>query len=170
MDASDQPCMIYNVPSRAGVRLHVEALRTISTHKNFWAVKESSGSVEDFIEYSAAAPHARMYCGDDGLMPYFATAGAAGLVSVASNVWPEATRRYAELSISGKQAGLIPLWHEAAESLFTASNPIPVKALLHAKGWIARPDTLPPLAWQDLGGKNLERLSAADRAIQEWSN
>jgi 4-hydroxy-tetrahydrodipicolinate synthase len=170
MDASDKPCMLYNVPSRAGVSLHSEALKTVSAHRNFWAVKESSGSVEDFIEYSAAAPNARMYCGDDGLMPYFATAGAKGLVSVAANVWPEATRRYAELSMQGKHAGLIPLWHEAAESLFTASNPIPVKALLHAKGWIARPNTLAPLATQDLGPKNLERLQAADRAITEWSH
>jgi 4-hydroxy-tetrahydrodipicolinate synthase len=170
MDAAGKPCMLYNVPSRAGIRLNPEALKAVSSHTNFWAVKESSGSVEDFLEYSAAAPNARMYCGDDGLMPYFSSAGAKGLVSVASNVWPEATRRYAELSMAGTHTGLLPLWHEAAESLFTASNPIPVKALLHAKGWIPRPDTLAPLATQDLGGKNLERVQAADRAVLKWSN
>ena len=79
MDASSLPCMIYNVPGRSAVKLHPEALRRISQHENFWAVKESSGSIAEFLQYRALAPHARFYCGDDALMPFFASAGAVGL-------------------------------------------------------------------------------------------
>ena len=99
-------------------------------------------------------------------MPYFASAGAVGLVSVAANVWPEATRLYTERSLSSEHAGLMPLWHEASEALFSASNPIPVKALLAQKGWIASAELLPPLAAKDMTG--LERLIEADNRIEAW--
>jgi 4-hydroxy-tetrahydrodipicolinate synthase len=166
LETSTSPCMIYNVPSRAAVKLHASALHGISNHRNFWALKESSGSTSEFLTYRNAAPKARFYCGDDGLMPYFASAGAVGLVSVAANVWPEATRRYAEESLKGRHAGLLPIWHEASESLFTASNPVPVKALLAHKGWIACANTLPPLSSRDLS--NMNALLKADRAVQSW--
>lgn len=166
LDTATRPCMIYNVPGRAAVKLHPQALRAISAHRNFWAVKESSGSTADFLQYRAAAPRGRFYCGDDGLMPYFASAGAVGLVSVAANVWPEATRLYTERSLSSEHAGLMPLWHEASEALFSASNPVPVKALLAHKGWIASAELLPPLAAKDMTG--LERLIEADNRIEAW--
>lgn len=166
LETATRPCMVYNVPSRAGVKLHPQALREISGHRNLWAVKESSGSTGEFLQLKAAAPSLRFLCGDDGLMPYFASAGAEGLVSVAANVWPEATRAYAELSVNGKHEGLMPLWHDSSEALFSASNPVPVKALLAAKGWIASAELLPPLAAADM--KNLETLLEADKKIGAW--
>lgn len=166
LETATRPCMVYNVPSRAGVKLHPQALRDISAHRHLWAVKESSGSPAEFLALRAAAPSLRFYCGDDGLMPYFASAGAEGLVSVAANVWPEATRAYAELSLNGKHEGLLPLWHESSEALFSASNPVPVKALLAHKGWIASAELLPPLAAADM--KNMEALVEADRKISAW--
>ena len=166
LETSTRPCMVYNVPSRAGVKLHPQALKDISAHRNLWAVKESSGSPAEFLQLRAAAPSLRFYCGDDGLMPYFASAGAEGLVSVAANVWPEATRAYAELSVNGKHEGLLPLWHESSEALFSASNPVPVKALLAHKGWIASAELLPPLSAADM--RNLDNLLEADRKVAAW--
>jgi len=166
LETATRPCMVYNVPSRAGVKLNTATLKAISAHRNMWAVKESSGSTSDFLAFRAAAPGLRFFCGDDGLMPYFASAGAEGLVSVAANVWPEATRLYAELSVNGKHEGLMPLWHDSSEALFSASNPVPVKALLAHKGWIASPDTLPPLSSADM--QKLEELVEADKKITAW--
>ncbi len=166
LETATRPCMVYNVPSRAGVKLHPEALREISSHRNLWAVKESSGSTSEFLSLKASAPNLRFFCGDDGLMPYFASAGAEGLVSVAANVWPEATRAYAELSINGKHEGLLPLWHDSSEALFSASNPVPVKALLAQKGWIESAETLPPLSGADM--KNLDALISADKKVGAW--
>lgn len=166
LETATRPCMLYNVPSRAGVKLNVNALHALAGHRNLWAVKESSGSTSEFLQYRNAAPSVRFYCGDDGLMPFFASAGAVGLVSVAANVWPEATRRYAEDSVRGRLQGLLPLWHEASESLFVTSNPVPVKALLAHKGWISCGDTLPPLSSRDL--TSMIGLLKADRAVQTW--
>lgn len=166
LETATRSCMVYNVPSRAGVKLHPSALKDISAHRNLWAVKESSGSTAEFQQLRASAPNLRFFCGDDGLMPFFASAGAEGLVSVAANVWPEATRAYAELSVNGKHDGLMPLWHDSSEALFSASNPVPVKALLAHKGWIASAETLPPLAAGDM--QKMEALVEADRKIGEW--
>ncbi len=166
LETATRPCMVYNVPSRAGVKLHPQALKEISAHRNLWSVKESSGSTSEFMQLKAAAPNLQFYCGDDGLMPFFASAGAEGLVSVAANVWPEATRVYTELCVNGKHEGLMPVWHESSEALFSASNPVPVKALLAHKGWIASPETLPPLAASDMA--KMDVLIEADRKIGEW--
>jgi 4-hydroxy-tetrahydrodipicolinate synthase len=166
LDQATRPCMVYNVPGRSAVKLHPNALKAISAHRNFWAVKESSGSTSEFLAYRAAAPGARFYCGDDGMMPYFASAGAVGLVSVASNAWPEAVRAYVEHCLRGRHEGLLPLWHEASEALFSASNPVPVKALLAHKGWIACPDLLPPLSAKDMA--QMEKLLEADRRVTAW--
>jgi 4-hydroxy-tetrahydrodipicolinate synthase len=168
LDTASKPCMVYNVPSRAGVKLHPAALKEIHSHRNLWAVKESSGSPAEFLQLRAAAPNTRFYCGDDGLMPYFASAGAVGLVSVAANVWPEATRAYAELSINQKHDGLLPLWSDCSDALFSASNPVPVKALLAHKGWIATAATLPPLAAADM--KDMNKLLEADEKIKAWQD
>ncbi len=166
LETATRPCMVYNVPSRAGVKLSPAALKEISAHRNMWAVKESSGSTADFLAFRAAAPGLRFYCGDDGLMPYFASAGAEGLVSVAANVWPEATRAYVELSVNGKHEGLMPLWHDSSEALFSASNPVPVKALLKHKGWIESAETLPPLSSADM--QKMDALVEADGKITSW--
>jgi 4-hydroxy-tetrahydrodipicolinate synthase len=161
LDAVSKPSMLYNVPSRAGVKLHPEALRRLSQHRNAWAVKEASGSVSDFQAYRKAAPQLAFYSGDDALLPEFVQEGAVGLVSVASNAWPEETARYVRLSLEGKGPACADLWRPATESLFTAANPVPVKALLQRQGKISRAKVRAPLCEKDL-------LSAA--LLEHWNN
>lgn len=165
MDTATKPCMLYNVPGRSGVALSTEAVSRLSSHKNFWAIKEASGSVEKMKEYLKAANGKPVYCGDDALMPDFALAGAKGLVSVASNCWPRETHLYAEMCLN-KTFDNKALWTEAANSLFIVSNPVPVKALMHEKGQINTPFMVTPLSHEDL--KSLEPLVAANRAVSEW--
>ncbi|MFC1744303.1 dihydrodipicolinate synthase family protein, partial [Candidatus Riflebacteria bacterium] len=102
----------------------------------------------------------------DGLMPYFAAAGARGLVSVASNIWPKQTRQFVELCLAGDFKSLLPVWKIATESLFTASNPIPVKAILHAKGLLKTPNLRPPLSHKDLA--TVTELLAAHEQVVNW--
>ena len=101
LNISDRPVCIYNVPGRTAVKLDVEALRDISSHDNFWAVKEASGSVNSFKAYSEASPNAHMLSGDDPMFAQFSRLGAKGVVSVAANVWPEQTQLIARQFMSG---------------------------------------------------------------------
>lgn len=167
MDASTKPCMLYNVPSRTGKPMSLSAVKKLNTHKNFWAIKEASGSVEEFKKYVEAAGNGRVYSGDDGLLPAFAPHGCKGLVSVAGNSWPKQTHRYAELALSGELKDE-KMWEECSNALFVASNPIPVKWLMSQKKDIATDRLRAPLTHDDMCDE--EAVLAADKKINEWFN
>ena len=167
MDLSSKPVMLYNVPGRAGASLSLEAVRKLRTHKNFWAIKEASGSVQRFLEYLCASGNGKVFCGDDGLMNDFARAGSYGLVSVASNVWPEQTHLYVEQCLENELEAKA-LWNSAANSLFCVSNPIPAKALLAHEGRINSDAMMPPLCADDM--RNLGSVTSFSEKINKWFN
>ena len=168
MDAAEKPCMIYNVPSRTGVKLNPQVLAQLKNHPNLFALKEASGSISEFQEFRKNAPELAVLSGDDALTPFFAMAGCRGLVSVASNVWPEATHRYVEECLAGNGPELLPLWQECSDALFTVSNPIPSKVLLKEKGWIKTSTLRPPLTNEEINDSQKEQLLEADRRVADW--
>lgn len=166
LDAADKPCMLYNVPSRTGTKMSPLVLTELDDHPNFKAVKEASGSIDDYQFYRKTAEQIAFYSGDDGLLPFFAMAGCDGLVSVASNVWPEATHQYVEWCLDGRGPELLPLWQECTDAMFSGPNPVPAKVLLHEKGWIENSTLHPPLIEDDI--EDLSILKNADNMIQRW--
>jgi len=167
MDMVSRPVMLYNIPGRTGTALHLEAVRRLRDHRNFWAIKEASGSVSDFREYSSASENALMYSGDDIMLPDFATHGAAGVVSVAGNVWPQATRLYSEMALDGSlSAEDIAFWKKAAGSLFVASNPVPAKAVLAAEGRIRTAEVKMPLHRDDMN--SLDEVREISDQVVAW--
>jgi 4-hydroxy-tetrahydrodipicolinate synthase len=165
MDHSTRPCMLYNVPGRTGVAMSTEAVSRLNGHRNFWAIKEASGSVEKFKEYLTAAGGKQVFCGDDALMPDFANAGSAGLVSVASNAWPRETHLYVEQCLK-KTFDAKELWTKAANSLFVCSNPVPVKRLMFERGVIRSAKMAAPLSHEDM--TSAEPVLTAHDAVTAW--
>lgn len=165
MDKVSKPVMLYNVPGRTAVALSEQAVEKLSTHKNFWAIKEASGSVEKFKGYLKAANGKPVFCGDDALMPDFALAGSSGLVSVASNAWPEETHLYVKQCLA-KTFDDKQLWTEASNSLFVVSNPVPVKRLLAEKGRIQTSRMVPPLSHEDM--RDAAPVLKADENVKSW--
>ncbi len=165
MDEVSRPVMLYNVPSRTGKALELKAVDNLKSHKHFWGIKEASGSVDQFKQYLDASDGAMVYCGDDALFPDFAAAGSSGLVSVASNPWPHQTNLYVEQGLVGTFEDR-DLWTKAADSLFSASNPIPAKRLLQLKNRIQTDRLMPPLSARDLTDNS--DLLTADTAVNEW--
>jgi 4-hydroxy-tetrahydrodipicolinate synthase len=166
LDAADKPCMVYNVPSRTGTKMSPFVLKELGNHPNFKAVKEASGSIDDYQEYRKTAKDIAFYSGDDGLLPFFAMAGSGGLVSVAANVWPNATHQYVDWCLDGRGPELLPLWQECTNALFSGPNPAPAKVLLQEKGWIENSTLHPPLTEEDVD--DLSILKNADNMIQRW--
>lgn len=166
LDSSDKPCMLYNIPSRTGVKIPPGVLKKLEGHPRLWSLKEASGSLEEFMAFRSLTPELPIFSGDDALLPSFAKAGCSGLVSVASNVWPEATARYVDTCLAGRLSAGEQIWAEAARALFSASNPIPSKILLTQKGWIKSPTLRLPLTVQELMDR--ERLLEADEAVTKW--
>lgn len=165
MDHSTRPCMLYNVPGRTAVAMSTDAVKRLSTHKNFWSIKEASGSVEKFKEYLAAAGGKAVFCGDDALMPEFAEAGSKGLVSVASNAWPKETHLYVDQCLDKKFKDK-NLWTEASNSLFVCSNPVPVKRLMFEQGVIKTPKMVSPLSHEDM--ITAEPVLKAHASVVNW--
>ncbi|WP_167896319.1 4-hydroxy-tetrahydrodipicolinate synthase [Wolbachia endosymbiont of Brugia pahangi] len=149
LEKAHVPAMFYNIPSRAGVSLHVETVYNLSSHERFWAIKDSSGTIDTLIEYKKVAPNVEVFCGDDNMIHDMAAYGTAGLVSVASNAWPHVAHEYVKQCLNGKSFHA-DVWQQACKALFIASNPIPTKALLHGIGLIEHRTVRLPLSTQDL--------------------
>ncbi len=169
MDVSNKPVMLYNVPGRAGASLSYEAVKRLSKHKAFWAIKEASGSPECFAKYvEAAGPQGRVYSGDDALLPEFTPLGAKGLVSVASNAWPTQTHAYTKACLTNELSDEEKnMWVEASNSMFVASNPVPVKWLMKEQGVIGSAALRPPLSIKDMKSESIVRNM--NEKILKWS-
>ncbi len=166
LNAADKPCMIYNVPSRTGVKLDPKVLENLADHPHLYALKEASGSIIDYQQFRKAAPDLSIYSGDDAFTPFVSAAGCRGLASVAANAWPKAAHRYVEWCLQGRGPELLPLWQECSDALFAVSNPIPVKVLLAEKGWIQSSVLRLPLTADEI--EDTQFLIDADRRIGEW--
>lgn len=167
LDAANRPCMLYNIPGRTGVDLSKDAYAKLKNHKNLWALKEASGSIESFKEFVEIAPNVKVFSGDDGLTYEFSKVGCKGLVSVASNVWPTETNKYLELCLNRKLSETdAKMWEECADSLFVVSNPIPVKKLMFNKDMISSPILRAPLTHRELISDTA--LYESDKKVRKW--
>jgi 4-hydroxy-tetrahydrodipicolinate synthase len=165
MDKVTKPVMLYNVPGRTAVPMSTEAVARLKDHKNYWAIKEASGSVDKMKEYLKASGNKPVYCGDDALLPDFVAAGSCGLISVASNAWPKETNLYVQQCLN-KTFDAKELWTKAANSLFVVSNPVPVKRLLSERGDINSARMAPPLSHLDM--KSASPVLDADKEVARW--
>ena len=166
LDHATCPCMFYNIPARTGVKIAPEALQGVSGHKNSWAVKEAGGNTDDYAEFVQKVPELTFYAGDDFMLPFYSRIGTEGVVSVASNVWPEQTRLFAGACFEQSVMPGYHRWTDAVKELFSAPNPIPVKALMMQKGLIRSDRLRLPLMREDL--KSLDKLILADRVASAW--
>jgi 4-hydroxy-tetrahydrodipicolinate synthase len=142
-DATSLPIMLYNIPGRCGVDILPETVTRLAKEcRNIVSIKEASGSVERVSELRCHLPDAfTILSGDDSLTLPFMAVGAAGVVSVASNLLPSEVCTLVRACESGDfKSGrklhrkLLPLFKD----LFIEPNPVPVKTAL---GW--RGDILP---------------------------
>lgn len=170
MDKATKPCMLYNVPGRTAVKMSFDAVKNLAGHKNFWAIKEASGSVADFKKYVEANPNARVYSGDDGMLCDYVPHKCVGLVSVASNIWPREMNLYTKKALDQKlNNDEIAMWKRAADTMFIVSNPVPVKNIMWAKGKIKNKTMRAPLSDRDLTDNSVI-LKACDEVSTWYKN
>lgn len=167
LDTSSYPCMLYNVPSRAGINIDVGVLSALSEHPNCWSLKEASGDLELFSQYIAQSKSIEMLSGDDGLYPEQARLGATGLVSVCANAWSMATKHYVDHHLDNCTAPIDHAWQQALSHLCDgAVNPIPIKSLMHIQGQINTRYLRLPLTHLEL--EQEQYLITAQQLIDEW--
>ncbi len=137
-EASPIPVILYNVPGRTGVNLLPETvMRIYNAHPDkILGIKEASGNLEQIkhlIHLSTLSDSGLLVIsGDDGIACEVMQAGGAGLISVASNAFPEDFRHI----VHDQDAALQAKYAEMVRLLFAEGNPVGIKAVLAQKGII----------------------------------
>lgn len=119
-DATDLPCMLYDIPGRAGVRITTPVIQRLAEHPRVVAVKDATGDLWAGSEVMASTGLA-FYSGDDALNLAWLAQGAVGVVSVVGHV---AAAQYAEM-VRAVDAGDLA----AARAVHTRLIPV-VKAIM----------------------------------------
>ncbi len=127
--------MLYNIPGRCGVDIAAETVARIQNDcANVVSIKEAGGNVDRVSELRARLPDAfTILSGDDGLTLPFLTAGAVGLVSVASNLVPAEMCELVRAAMSGdikRAEQLHRKLYWLFKDLFIEPNPVPIKTAL----------------------------------------
>ncbi len=138
-DASDKPVILYNVPGRTGCNLLPATVAKLADHDNIVAVKEASGNMSQVVEiFAKCGDRIDVYSGEDALTVAMMAMGAAGCISVLSNVVPKMAVEMTDKVFAGDfaaasklQCKMLPL----IDALFSQVNPIPAKAAVSAMGF-----------------------------------
>ena len=130
-DATEKPLLIYNVPSRTGFSMTMNAYRALASHPNIVGVKEASGDL-GLLETLCAECGDRLdiYTGNDHQIVSSHKLGAKGVISVYSNLDPLSVIEICRLCSSGdyRLAGQrLRTALPKMQALFWEVNPIPVK-------------------------------------------
>ena len=137
--------VLYNVPGRAGKEIPLDVVGRLASHPQVAAIKEAAGSVER-VNAIRNMCDLTVLSGDDSLALPMMSVGATGVISVLSNVAPEAFVEMCRLALSNDFAGALQIhrrFYPLAHDLFLEANPIPVKAALADMGLIAEEYRLP---------------------------
>ena len=143
-ELSPIPVILYNVPGRTGVNLLPETVMRIyeAYHDKIAGIKEASGNIAqiknliDLANAQCTMHNAQLpflvISGDDGIACEIMEAGGAGLISVASNAFPEDFWHI----VHDKDAALQAKYEQMVKLLFAEGNPVGIKAVLAQKGII----------------------------------
>jgi 4-hydroxy-tetrahydrodipicolinate synthase len=132
------PIIVYNIPGRTGSKIEPETLARLAEIDNIAGVKEATGSVDQAIDViRLCGDRLAVYSGEDSLIFSLMALGGQGVISTVANVAPKQTADLADACLKGDwesgralQFKLIPL----IRSLFSETNPIPVKTALSLMG------------------------------------
>ena len=139
------PVVLYNVPGRAGVPINADTIARLSKNPLMVAVKEAGGSV-DKVSAIKDLCDITVLSGDDSLTLPMMSVGAAGVISVASNIIPAELSEMVALAAKGDFKAALVYHHKyypLFRDLFIESNPIPVKAAMGFTGDIVPEYRLP---------------------------
>jgi dihydrodipicolinate synthase len=152
-DAVNIPIIVYNVPSRTGVNILPETMKTLALHKNIVATKEASGDFSQIAEIAALCGNdIDIYSGNDDHTVPIMSLGGKGVISVFSNILPKKMHDITEYCLDGKFDKACDLqlkYLRLMNALFMDVNPIPVKMAMNILGLEVGPLRMPLIEMDD---------------------
>ncbi len=148
------PIILYNIPGRSVVDLAAETTEKICARApNVVAMKEATGNVLRCQELKRRlGDRLTVMSGDDALTLGMMACGAAGVISVTSNVRPREVAEVTKLAAAGEISKARELHLRLLELhalMFVEPNPAPAKAALAAEGKMNASVRLPLVAASD---------------------
>lgn len=161
-DASDKPCILYNVPSRTGCNLSPESCAVLADHPNICAIKEASGNISQIAKIAQLTEgKLDIYSGNDDQIVPVLSLGGKGVISVLSNILPKETSEMCHAYLRGDVAKSLKMqleYLDLIDALFCEVNPIPVKAAMSALGYGENYLRLPLTPMEEKNEKKLLEL------------
>ena len=146
-ESTSTPIVLYNVPGRTGANMTAETALRLAEIDNIVAIKEASGNREQIEKIIEGAPEGfQVLSGNDDDTLWMMEKGAAGVISVASNVIPAKMVEFVGAIRRGNFATAKFLNDSLAKffkDCFVESNPIPAKAAMAALGLMENELRLP---------------------------
>ena len=140
-ESVELPIILYNIPSRTGVNILPETVRSLARkYENIVGIKQSYSDMDVFTELRSACPSDfTIYSGDDSLTLPMLSLGAHGVISVASHLFGKEIKSMIRnfktgdtMTAKNMHMKLYPIF----KKLFMAPNPVPIKAALAYRGLI----------------------------------
>jgi 4-hydroxy-tetrahydrodipicolinate synthase len=151
------PIIVYNVPGRTASNILPETIARLATIPNIWAVKESSGNLDQVSEIIRTTPDDFLvYCGDDSLTLPILSVGGSGIISVAAHAVGLRMHQMVDAYFAGDiiqarniHLELLPFF----KAIFVTTNPIPIKTVMKLLG-------------HEVGGFRLPLVTATDKEVE----
>ena len=142
------PIILYNIQGRTGVNMTPETIAYLTKHvENIVAVKEASGNISQVAKVAQlCGDSCDIYSGNDDQIVPILSLGGKGVISVLSNVAPDAAHDICEKYFEGDVKGSAELQLKALpliDQLFCEVNPIPVKKAMQLMGIDCGPLRMP---------------------------
>lgn len=150
-EATEKPIVLYSIPSRCGVEISVDvAARLYEKYPQVCCMKAAEGSCEKVLDYiRRLGPDYAVMSGDDSLTLPFMSAGASGVISVASNLIVSPLVKMVQAANKNDFSAAREIYlkyYPFFKSLFLEPNPVPIKYCLYRSNIIASDEVRLPLA------------------------
>jgi 4-hydroxy-tetrahydrodipicolinate synthase len=167
-EATDLPIVLYNVPGRTSVNMLPEMVVRLAAIPTIVAIKEASGSLDQASQIVCDAPRDFVVLsGDDSLTLPIMGVGGAGIISVVSNIVPEAVSALTAACLSGDFAAARAIHlalFDLCRAMFVETNPVPVKAAAALLGFCMPEVRLPLAPLSEAAQRRVENALAAWQA------
>ncbi len=135
-DKVDLPIVLYNIPGRTGITMSAHTVARLNAHPNIVAIKEATGSLDMASEIMSAC-NITVLSGDDSLTVPLMSLGAAGVISVLSNLIPSDIKSITSAAAAGNFKEAARIHHRffpLMRAMFLDGNPAGIKHAMRVTG------------------------------------
>ncbi|MCI8589980.1 MAG: 4-hydroxy-tetrahydrodipicolinate synthase [Clostridiales bacterium] len=167
----NKPMILYNVPTRTCVDIAPETYAALKDHPNIAAIKEASPSIAKSIHIKQLCGQSLdLYAGSDELTLPILAIGGAGVISVVSNLVPEAMcslyQAFEQGDIKEAAKQQIELYN-LMSVMFLDVSPVPLKYALSLMGLCQEDVRLPLCSMNEENKQFIKSLLTSYHLIEE---